>query len=121
MEAPAEQVAGEAYNITASGENYQIRDVAEIVAEEVSGSAVTFADDHFPDVRNYRVLGDKFAQAFPDFVPQWTVRDGVRELLAAYQDHGLTLDEFEGPAFRRVDHIRELIDTRVLQADLRHR
>lgn len=121
LEAPAEQVAGEAYNITASGENYQIRDVAEIVAEEVPDSAVTFADDHFPDVRNYRVLGDKFAQAFPDFVPQWTVRDGVRELLAAYRDHGLTLDEFEGPAFRRVDHIRELIDTRVLQADLRHR
>jgi nucleoside-diphosphate-sugar epimerase len=121
LEAPAEQVAGEAFNITSSSENYLIRDVAEIVAEEVPGSTVTFADDHFPDVRNYRVLGDKFAAAFPEFAPRWTVREGVRELLAVYQERGLTLDQFEGPAFRRVDHIRQLIDDGVLLANLRHR
>jgi nucleoside-diphosphate-sugar epimerase len=121
LEAPADQVAGEAFNITASSENYLIRDVAEIVAEEVPNSTVTFADDHFPDVRNYRVLGDKFAAAFPEFAPRWTVREGVRELLAVYRERGLTLEEFEGPAYRRVDHIRQLIDDGVLLADLRHR
>jgi nucleoside-diphosphate-sugar epimerase len=121
LEAPAEQVAGEAFNICSSSENYLIREVAEIVAEEVPGSSVTFADDHFPDVRNYRVLGDKFSAAFPEFAPRWTVREGVRELLAAYHERGLSLEEFEGPAFRRVDHIRQLIDEGVLHTDLRHR
>ncbi len=48
LEAPREVVHGRAYNVGASGENHLIRDVAELVAEVLDGSRVTFATGPVP-------------------------------------------------------------------------
>ncbi len=63
MEAPREAVHNEAFNVGAPGENYQIRDVAQIVMETVEGSRITFAADAGPDLRDYKVSFDKLAKA----------------------------------------------------------
>ena len=52
--------------------------------------------------------------------PTWTVPKGARELYDAYRQVGLTLEDFEGPRFSRVAHIRHLIESRVLDERLRH-
>ena len=44
MQAPREQVHGEAFNVGADEENYRIRDIAQIVEEAVPGSRIAFAD-----------------------------------------------------------------------------
>ena len=44
---------------------------------------------------------------------------GAEQLYAAYQAVGLTLDEFEGPRFQRIAHIRELLAEGRLDASLR--
>ena len=118
-EAQTSRVHLQAFNVGATDENYQIRQLATIVGEVVEGSTVTFSDGASPDVRNYRVNCDKFANAFPEFVPQWTARQGAHELLAKYQQFGVTLDEFEGPRYRRLDHIKQLISEGVVDESLR--
>ena len=62
-----------------------------------------------PDRRNYRVNCDKFARCFPDFAPQWNVRRGAEELRAAFIATGIGVDDFEGPRFKRIAHVHELI------------
>jgi len=62
LDAPREAVAGAAFNIVATAENYQVRDLARIVADVVPGCSVEIAPDASPDVRNYRVRGDRFAR-----------------------------------------------------------
>lgn len=109
--APADQVRNEAFNVGATEENYRIRDLAEMVREVVPGSRVEFAEGAGPDRRCYRVDCGKLRRAFPSFSPAWNARRGVEELYAAYGRHGLRLDEFEGPRYRRVDHLRHLIET----------
>lgn len=94
LEAPREQVHGKAYNVGVSSENYLIRDVAELVAEVVDGSTVTFAGGASADSRNYRVSCDLIAAEVPGFRPRWTVRKGIEELVEAYQRHGLTIEVF---------------------------
>lgn len=118
-EAPAEQVRGQAYNIGRTDHNYQIRDIALGVRDVVPGSEVGFADDASPDKRNYRVSCDKFAGQFPEWVPEWDVKRGAAELYAEYKRIGVTLDEFEGPMYRRVDHIRMLIEKGAIDETLR--
>ena len=55
-------VAGQAFNVVSTAENYQIRDLARIAADAVPGSEVEMADGASPDVRNYQVNGDRIAE-----------------------------------------------------------
>jgi hypothetical protein len=48
------------------------------------------------------------------------VPKGAQELYAAYKDSGLTLEEFEGKRYKRIDHVRMLIAEGFLDNDLRH-
>ena len=63
LEAPREAVHGEAFNVGAEADNYQVRDLAEIVARTVDGSVVEYAGAGDPDPRSYRVDFGKFARA----------------------------------------------------------
>lgn len=121
LEAPRERVHNQAYNIGATEENYRVRDIANIVGETVPGSTITFADGASPDKRNYRVRCDKFCSAFPDFAPRWTARRGAAELYDAFRRVGVTLEEFEGPRFKRIAHIKQLLEQGVLGDDFRFR
>ncbi len=118
LEAPREAVGGRAFNVVATAENYQVRDLARIVAEAVPGCAVEIAPDASPDVRNYRVRGDRFAEAV-GFEAEWDARRGAEELAAAFRATGLTLDEVEGPRFQRIARIRERLAEGSLGPDLR--
>jgi len=119
LEAPREAVHEQAFNVGSTSENYQIREVAAIVAEVVPGSRVTFASEAGPDARDYRVNCDRIARILPDYEPQWTVRRGVEQLYGAFCRTGLTLEDFEGPRFQRIAHVRQLIDMGELDALLR--
>ena len=121
LEAPRERVHGETFNVGATEENYRVREIAAIVGETVPGSAVTFADGASPDKRNYRVRCDKYCAAFPAFAPRWTAREGAAELHAAFARVGVTLEEFEGPRFKRIAHIKQLLEQGVLRDDFRFR
>ena len=65
LEAPRETVHDEAFNVGAAEENYQVRELAEIVRETVPATEIEYAADAGPDPRSYRVDFTKFAQAFP--------------------------------------------------------
>ncbi|MBN1122678.1 MAG: SDR family oxidoreductase [Anaerolineae bacterium] len=119
LEAPLETIHNEVFNICVNEENYQIRDIAEIVADVVPDSRVEYAPDAGPDKRSYRVDGSKVKQMVPEFKPQWTARKGAEELYAAYKETGLTLDEFEGPKYKRLAHLKELLDQGLLDETLR--
>jgi nucleoside-diphosphate-sugar epimerase len=118
VEAPRERVHNEAFNVGATAENYQIRDVAEIVADVVPDSRVELSSGASPDTRNYRVDCSKLEQAFPEAAARWTVRKGVEELLAAYQSDALTFEALTGPRFQRIRRVRQLQDAGALDADL---
>ncbi|GAB2936284.1 SDR family oxidoreductase [Micromonospora polyrhachis] len=121
LDAPREVVHGRAYNVGLSTENYLIRDVAELVAEIVDGSTVTFAGGASADARNYRVDCDRIAAEVPGFQPRWTVRKGIEELVEAYQRHGLALADFTGDRHQRLRRIQALRSAGRIDAALRWR
>src|SRR5262245_30196031 len=121
LEAPADRVHNQAFNVGSTAENYRVRDIALLVKETVPGSEATFAEGASPDTRNYRASCDKFARVFPDSQPQWTARKGCRQVHEALARHGVTLQDFEGPRYKRIAHIQQLIAEGVLGPDLRPR
>ena len=88
------------------------------MGQVVPDCEVTFAEGASPDTRNYRVSCDRFAAA-TGFQPRWTARDGATELYEAYRRIGTSLEEFEGPRYQRIAHIRGQLATGALDATLR--
>lgn len=119
LEAPRELVHNEAFNVGRTSENYQIRQIGEIVRQSVLGSELTFAPNAGPDPRSYRVNCDKLAATLPGYKPTWTVRQGVEELRDAFAKHGLSGDEFLGERYFRIKHIKSLQAHGSLDEELR--
>jgi nucleoside-diphosphate-sugar epimerase len=118
MTAPREVIGGRAFNVVGAAENYQIRDLAQVVAETIQGCRVELALDASPDARNYRVRGDRFAEAV-GFEAEWDARSGAAELAAAFRMTGLTIDEAEGPRYQRIARIRQRLAEGSLDRGLR--
>lgn len=121
LNAPRDLIHNEAFNVGRLEENYQISEIAEIVVDIVPGSYIEYADDAGPDTRCYRVDSSKIAKTLPEYKPQWTARRGAEELYEAYKRTGVTVEEFEGNRYRRIDHIKSLIESGQLDENLRWR
>jgi nucleoside-diphosphate-sugar epimerase len=120
LEAPADAVFNEALNVGQTAHNYRILDLAQIVAKVVPHCEIEYAGDAGPDKCSYRVNFEKITRQLPQFRPQWDAKRGAEQLYAAYHASGLTLEEFEGPRYQRIGHIRKLLAEGILGADLRH-
>jgi nucleoside-diphosphate-sugar epimerase len=119
LEAPREVVHAKAYNVGHSSENYLIRKVAELVAELVPDSRVTFAAGAGSDARNYRVSCDRIAAEVPAFKPQWTVHTGIEQLIEEYRRTGLRIDDLTGERHQRLKRIKGLQAAGLLDQELR--
>lgn len=119
LNAPRETIHNQAFNVGRNDQNYRIRDLAEIVEEIVPGCQIDYAKDGSPDKRTYRVDFSKIMEKIPEFKPQWDARKGAQELFEAYQKADLELDEFEGPKYKRIAHIKQLLSDGLLDETLR--
>jgi nucleoside-diphosphate-sugar epimerase len=112
-------VHNQALNVGRNEENYRIGELADIVREVVAGSRIEYAKDGGPDPRSYRVDFAKIRRLLPEFEPRWDGRRGVEQLFAAYQAAGLSHEDFEGPRFNRVEHLKQLVATGKVDDTLR--
>jgi nucleoside-diphosphate-sugar epimerase len=120
LEAPRDAVFNQAFNVGQTSENYRIREIAQIVADVVPGCRVELASGAGPDPRCYRVSFEKIARVLPAFKPQWNARLGAEQLHASYKSSELTLEEFEGPRYQRISHIKHLMTSGIIDQDIRH-
>jgi nucleoside-diphosphate-sugar epimerase len=121
LHAPREVVHNQAFNVGRNEENYQIRDLAKIVEDLVPDCRVEYAAGAEPDKRSYRVDFSKLAYTLPAFKPQWNAWRGVKQLYEAYRQTDVRLEDFEGPKYKRIDHIKQLLKSSRLDTTLRWR
>jgi nucleoside-diphosphate-sugar epimerase len=117
--APRELIHDQAFNVGRNGENYQIRQVANMVADVVPDCEVAFAEGASADSRDYRVDFTKIETTLPTYVPTWSLRGGIEELYAAFVDAGLTADDWTGDRYQRLKTIRTLVSRGLLDERLR--
>ncbi len=101
-----------AVNTGSKNWNYQIRELAETVADVISGVDVMINMDAAPDKRSYRVNFDLFESLAPDHQPQVTLKDAVKEL----QEHLMQMN-FADADFRASHFIRLKILTHLQETD----
>lgn len=119
LHAPREVVHNQAFNVGLTEENYQVKELAEIVKQTVPGCEIKYAEGGGPDKRCYRVDCGKIAKVLPEFKPQWNARRGAQQLYEAYRSIGLTLEDMKSCKFMRIRHVRRLQEEGLLDSTLR--
>lgn len=117
--APRDAIHCQAFNVGATGENYQVRELAEIVRDAVPGCTLEYASAAGPDPRSYRVDFGKLTRTFPDLKPQWNASFGAKDLYAALQEARVALADFQGRKYIRLAQIKHLLASDRLDSTLR--
>ena len=119
LESPRDLVHNQALNVGRSDQNFQIKDIAQVVEQTVPGCRIEFAGDAEPDKRCYRVDFSRIGKVLPGFKPEWDIPRGAKELYEAYKKVGLCVEDFEGVRYKRIDHIKSLLASGRLDLSLR--
>ena len=119
LEAPREAIHGEAFNTGSPEANYLVRELAEIVAEVVTGAQVSYAEGAGTDPRSYQVDFSKITSMLPDFRCEWDARKGAESLASAYRAASMDEALFSGDRFTRLARLRSLLADGRLDGDLR--
>lgn len=96
--------AGDAFLAVNAGSdqwNYQIKDLAQRVAELVPGTEISINTDAPPDQRSYRVNFARYAEIAPGHQPVVGIDDAILELKT-----GLEAMNFADPNFRESNYMR---------------
>lgn len=118
LEADVDAVHNEAFNVGAASENYQVKQLADIVNDVVPGCSINITGEAGADPRSYQVDFAKINKHLPAFEAKWTARKGAEELLTAYQNHGLTEEQLQN-RFKRLPWLLRRQQENTLGQDLR--
>lgn len=99
--APEERIRGQAFNVGSTEQNYQVIEIAKIVAAEFPGCVLSVGAPS-ADNRSYRVSFDKIGALLPDFRCAWTAERGARQMHELFKCIGMTDAEFKAPPFTRL-------------------
>ena len=117
LAAPDEAVRGEIFNVGSEEQNYQIREIAQIISDLVPGCTLQVGDSS-ADARNYRADFSKIRDHLPDFRCEWDVERGAKEMLDVFSAIGLDEELYRWRGHTRIKQIKHLLDTRQIDDDL---
>lgn len=110
LEAPREVIHNQSVNVGGDAENYQVRDVADIVKLLIPEADIVYTGEVGQDPRDYRVDFGKLSRLLPDFQLEYTLSAGMEELLERYREHRFSARDFDGDRFVRLRTLRHRLD-----------
>ena len=110
IEAPRDAIHNQVFNVGHDGDNYQVREIAEIVGGVFPGCRVTIGSSA-GDNRSYRVDFSKITNELPGFKCEWTAQRGAEQLRYLFERIGLDEATFAGRGHTRLKMLKYLIET----------
>lgn len=107
LEAPQDAVHGEIFNVGHDADNYQVREIAQIVAHAYPGCELSFGPPG-GDNRSYRVSFAKIRDQLPGFRCAWDATKGARQLHDVLARIAIDSAAFNARPFTRLKQIKYL-------------
>lgn len=122
-------------NVGSAENNLQIIDIAKIIQKNMGSCEIKFLSENpeidkeglirdrkvqegGKDTRTYKVSFEKINKIFPNFKCQWTVEQGVQEMLETFKKVGLNKNSFKSRGFYRLQQLEHLHGNGYLSDDL---
>jgi nucleoside-diphosphate-sugar epimerase len=108
--APQDAVRGKIFNVGQTSENYRVRELAQIVADEFPGCTISVGTSG-SDNRSYRVNFERIHRELPGFKCRYTARDGARQLRHLFARIQMASETYRFRAFTRLNQLKYLQST----------
>lgn len=102
IQAPLATVGNEIFNVGNSDQNFTIRQIGELIHQQVPESRLVFSETA-QDRRDYRVDFSKIRNLL-NYRPAWTVPEGIQQVLEAIQSGRVT--DYRAPQYSNVAFLR---------------
>jgi len=116
LEAPRDVVHNQIFNVGDTAQNYQVKEIAQTVAQVFKGCQLSFGDSG-ADNRSYRVSFTKINTTLPGFKCDWNAQRGAQQLYDLFQQIDLSDDTFQFRGFTRLKQLEYLIGTQQIDKD----
>lgn len=116
LEAPRDIIHNEIFNVGDTAQNYQVKEIAEIVAAKFTGCQLSFGENG-ADNRSYRVSFEKINKLLPGFKCEWNAQRGAEQLFNLFSQIDLTEDIFLSRGFTRLKQLEYLIRTQQIDRE----
>ncbi|MFH0861106.1 MAG: SDR family oxidoreductase [Candidatus Altiarchaeota archaeon] len=118
LEEPQELIHNQAFNVGQNKENYQIRDLANVIKKQLPSCEVEYTYEHGSDSRTYNVSFDKINKTLKTFKPTWDIQKGTLELLDGFRKANLTFEDFQSRCYTRLKQLTFLRENGKLDENL---
>jgi len=110
LQAPAEAIHNEVFNVGDTSQNYRVREIADVVGGVFPDCRVSFGAPG-QDNRSYRVSFEKIRKHLPGFKCAWDAQRGAKQLYDLFKRIDMTKEVFECRTFTRLKQLEYLIRT----------
>ncbi len=98
--------------------NYQVKELAEVVAEVVPGCKVSINSDALPDKRSYKVNFDLFKKLAPNHQPIYSLKPSIQNLYDELMKMGFNDPNYRTSSLIRLNVINQLLTDNLLDSNL---
>ena len=110
LEAPRDIIHKQIFNVGDTNNNYQVREIAETIAEIFEGCQLSFGENG-SDNRSYRVSFEKINKNLPGFKCEWNATQGAQQLFDLFTSIDMSESTFSSRGFTRLKQLQYLIRT----------
>lgn len=105
LELSMDNVQNQTFNVGFNEENYQIKEIAEIISEIIPDTEISTAKSFDSDSRSYKVDFNKLHQTVK-ITKEWNVKKGAEELYKIFQRGDLTKQSFIDKKYSRLFQLK---------------
>lgn len=117
LTAPDDAVRGQVYNVGSNDQNYRVIEIAQIVAKEFPGCALSVGKPS-ADNRSYKVNFDRIRKVHPTYECQWTAEKGAKQMREMFEHIAMTPETFKSDPYTRLKMLMKLRETKLLDSKL---
>jgi nucleoside-diphosphate-sugar epimerase len=107
-----------AINVGSSQWNYQVKSLAEKVAELIPGTHVDINKNASPDKRSYQVNFDKFQKLAPEYLPKYDLTRTIADLIDGLESINFNDHNFRQSRLMRLNELDYLRNTEMINDNL---
>ncbi len=108
-----------AVNAGSNNSNYQVKQIAEAVANFIPNTKILTNKDALPDKRSYSVDFNLYKSLAPDYQPMISLDQSISRLLDGLKKMGFSDKDFRNSTLMRLNMIRKHMENNRLGKDLR--
>lgn len=105
-------------NVGFNENNFQVRDLVDVIKKELRSCKVVYTGEHGSDSRSYKVKFDLFKKSFPKIRQKWNLSRSVRDMISMLKKNKFSKRDFESGTYTRLAVLKNLIENKKIDKNL---